>query len=271
MKIKLLVILFLTLFSSLAYSCPKCCHRTFDQCLRKAYGSYKKEMQCIKYFKNCFESWVKIFEKRQMNRKKKNLRIFTYLRREINSVEKIRKCKIKRKSKKHFYPLNCFGQNSFYQAARYQNVKLLKKFILQDAKSFSKEIKKGDIAFEALSCWENINFYPIIKTLVSYGLDANTKNKVGQNMLFHIQNDYKTAMFLVQKGAKIHVIDNDGQNILHYSLSIDLKNDLRWIKYLLDQGIDPLKKNSMGETPFQLAKYTGNKKLIELFKKYIKK
>jgi len=112
----------------------------------------------------------------------------------------------------------------------------------------------------------NGNIKAIISWLAS-GADVNVKNVNGAMPLMYACLNLKEEcmMELLRLGANVYVIDNDGNNILHYIAHSNIKNMERIAKMLIKAGCDPTKRNNENETFIDILKSRGNEKLaIEL-------
>ncbi|MCP4159672.1 MAG: hypothetical protein GY760_06330 [Deltaproteobacteria bacterium] len=124
------------------------------------------------------------------------------------------------------------------------------------------------------------------KLLIDNGADVNVKNKKGLTPVFNTFYTLTNMKYLVQAGANVNAVTNDGLNTIHYAV---LLNDIKGAEFLIQNGADPLFKTTKGSiwflpvlrgktinipkntSPFTLAKLFGNReKIMELLKKYTK-
>lgn len=81
----------------------------------------------------------------------------------------------------------------------------------------------------------------------------NRRNKIGLTALFiAICNNvkHKIVELLVESGGDLHVTDNDGNNMLYYTVKLG-HTDMT--KFLLENKVDINNKNNIGKTPFMQA------------------
>ena len=95
----------------------------------------------------------------------------------------------------------------------------------------------------------------IIKLLVEFGFDINSTNHIGQNMLMQdveLNRCFDRMMALIEIGADIYHIDNDGHNILFVILSFFQSHNyvdvVRMIDYMMKQKVDKYKVNDVGHS-----------------------
>jgi ankyrin repeat protein len=110
-----------------------------------------------------------------------------------------------------------------------------------------------------------IGRFDIVKYLVDLGVDLNKKNNMGETalMLFIMSQNYNsdTAKYFIKHGADPNATDIHGDNVLMHF--VKWRDDLAFVKYLVDLGVDPNKKNKYGlsvrdyadENKPEIAKY----------------
>ena len=134
--------------------------------------------------------------------------------------------------------------------------------------------------------------FEVALTLLENGASANYKTKLGkgalemcfarldeENNMFENKNlCLKLAELLLQYGADINdVVDNERMTLLMQfcSISIELSSfqaevNLEVIKFLLEHGADPFKKNGKGETAIELADRHNMKDEVKKLLKEVK-
>jgi ankyrin repeat protein len=114
--------------------------------------------------------------------------------------------------------------------------------------------------------------YKVIKLLLEYGANPNIigleKYNALESYLFHrVVNrphiiDPDIVALLISYGTKITGKFESGNSILHFAARHDLNPKV--IKLLMDNGLDPMKPNKNGNTPYDLAN-DENKKVMRQF------
>ena len=90
------------------------------------------------------------------------------------------------------------------------------------------------------------------------GMDVNiTGGEDSLTALFYV-NSLEMAEFLVSRGAKINVTDEDGDTPLHWQIRIRFEPEsIAIIRFLLEKGVDIDAQNKNGETPLYRAVYSN--------------
>lgn len=111
-----------------------------------------------------------------------------------------------------------------------------------------------------------------IKFLITLGADVNVVDKKGQTPIFHALNkrfilnenfclqcvDMDAIEVLLAYGADINHQDNLGNSLLHEAA---VKNDSKFVTFLLEAGADCLSENVEGLTPLACVQIFRNKKV----------
>ncbi len=75
---------------------------------------------------------------------------------------------------------------------------------------------------------------------------------------------FEVMKLLVDRGADLHVRDNDGSCMLHFAVYFGPEA----VSYLLKKGLSPDIKNSQGKTPLDMARRFMDQKIIKLMESY---
>ena len=126
----------------------------------------------------------------------------------------------------------------------------IKKLILLGADLEVKNIL-GDTSF--LDAVRNQNIFKA-EFLMSNGADINTTSHSGRNALFYAIGLYDKKLFfkLLEQGCDVHLVDDEGYNILHKAVRCPIGGER--LKTLINKGVNlnqRLKSNGM--TPFGVA------------------
>lgn len=117
----------------------------------------------------------------------------------------------------------------------------------------------------------------IIKLLLESGADINAKNIYGETVLLKTASrcgrriDIGSFKFLIEQGADISVVDNDGYTPLSGFLCLNDTNNARvfdFVKLMLDYGVDPNIPNVDNETALVFAQQQDLEDVIELLMSY---
>lgn len=93
---------------------------------------------------------------------------------------------------------------------------------------------------------------PIVKRLISAGIDVNARNTFGRSALHEAaaKGNVRTCELLIDAGANLDVSDIDGCTPLHEAASMGHKNV---IKLLVSSGADTTLTETFGRTPKQMT------------------
>lgn len=140
----------------------------------------------------------------------------------------------------------------------------------------------------------------IVELLLDFGADPNYKDGKGRTPIFYAiyNQNYGVAIDLINKGARLDVVDFNGETILHFTVGRNSYNILEYLlqnfpafnnfinfkdndgntplhiaafmgytdiaELLLRYGANPNLRNKNGETPLDIAKKSNNRPLIDL-------
>jgi ankyrin repeat protein len=104
-----------------------------------------------------------------------------------------------------------------------------------------------------LSRVAGVNRKQIIMMLLSAGADLDRYDfgQVGRLLGGWAPEDLEAPRALIRHGLDIHVVDSDGDNLLHRAVKQDLP--VADIAFLLDEGLDINHRNGQGRTPLAAA------------------
>ena len=115
----------------------------------------------------------------------------------------------------------------------------------------------------------------VMKALLKAGADPNLVGSYDGSLpldsacRYSSKNEVpETVKILLESGANVNGIGDNGQTALHYAVSSD---NTELIKYLLEKGADPLILNDKGLTALSLAQKSEDKEIGKLFERYLKK
>ena len=97
----------------------------------------------------------------------------------------------------------------------------------------------------------------MMNAILATGMDVNKKYKDGTTPVFYVPEDaglashYQNLTFLIEKGADIHIKDNNGNTLLHQGFD-DSSNE-----FLIKKGLDVNAKNNLGQTPLMTSCNSG--------------
>ncbi len=95
--------------------------------------------------------------------------------------------------------------------------------------------------------------HKMIKTLISYGLNINTKNKKNENILFQtgdLDKNIETVEFLLSLGANFRIRNTFGETLLH---KWSLENNPKLVEKFIRLGTNVNARNNAGYTPLHLS------------------
>ncbi len=95
----------------------------------------------------------------------------------------------------------------------------------------------------------------LFQQLIKLGMDINTRDRRGHNILFQVKysDQCKIEKFekLIELGADATAVAKDGSSLLHEAIKYN--PSIEWIRYLVSKGVDPCLKDSEGRTLVHLA------------------
>jgi len=126
----------------------------------------------------------------------------------------------------------------------------------------------GEYASTPLHCACREGNIKIIKVLIQYGADINSKNRYSTvypifEVLASIKIEYPSAIvkLLIDNGADINVIDSFGNTILHYAIEKEL---IELIKLVVSLGGDiNYTERYDKDTPLHYAYFQKNRNIID--------
>lgn len=104
----------------------------------------------------------------------------------------------------------------------------------------------------------------LLPVFLEKGVDVNRRDDRGMTALMHNAENYcfkDVIKPLIQAGADIGIVDNEGNTALHYALRA---GDAGVARYLIKKGADYNLPNNDGVTPAQIAVETGQDTVLEL-------
>jgi ankyrin repeat protein len=112
----------------------------------------------------------------------------------------------------------------------------------------------ADINYQDANGWTVLHYAyddeVVTKFFIKNGVDQNIKNKEGQTAL-HMACEWAVLpniKLLLQHGADINCIDNDGRNSLFYALEGRQEKQLQIMRFLVDNGADFMARDIQGNT-----------------------
>ncbi len=124
-----------------------------------------------------------------------------------------------------------------------------------NAKDMSGSTPIFDLVPAQQRSWNISNALEICSLLVNAGAEINIQN---DDIFYTPLHNYVTTPhpeiveFLIKQGAKIDIIDRDGNAPLHTAM---LGGEIETLKLLLDNSADINARNKLGKTPLSEAKY----------------
>lgn len=106
-----------------------------------------------------------------------------------------------------------------------------------------------------------------VRSLLDAGADANARDgRYGWSPLFLSLLSWdgwseEGPLLLLERGADINSVDNEGWTPLHYAADVGLKDAVVWLS---ENGADITARNNRGRTPLDVAKRRGNSEIVAL-------
>lgn len=91
--------------------------------------------------------------------------------------------------------------------------------------------------------------HKIIEKLISYGLNINSRDKYGENILFktyYLDKNYETVEFLISLGADFNIRNESAETLLH---EWSYANNPRLVKKFINLGLNVNSRDNLGRTP----------------------
>ncbi|HPS31382.1 MAG TPA: hypothetical protein PLZ43_14070 [bacterium] len=108
----------------------------------------------------------------------------------------------------------------------------------------------------------------IIKRILPLVKDVDIRDKYRSSPLSLAARlgNYDVFMMVLNKGAEVNYLDENGSNLLNLMVRYSDRADLRILSYLTSNGVDPYKKNEKGYSAYDYAKTGKDDNLKELNK-----
>lgn len=146
-------------------------------------------------------------------------------------------------------------------AARHGTVETVKKLIESGAEIDSRDERDCTPLMYAASSSRNI-----LNTMLLKGADINAKDKEGFTALSYavIYEKKENVILLLQKGAKLDVVNSDGETLLHLAARGNSRESLDISRLLLEYGVERNDRDKKGNTPLMIAARNEDKQLVNL-------
>ena len=129
---------------------------------------------------------------------------------------------------------------------------------------FEKGIHLEKIYESALAGAASKNHLQLVNFLYEQGISVDAKNsRTGQTAL-HLPvklNHVEVVKFLINAGADVNSVDNEGNTPLHYTA---MANRLEIAKILVESGADVRLENKKGKTPLEVSTENDNLEVMSL-------
>ena len=152
----------------------------------------------------------------------------------------------------------------FRNAAIFGDFEKVTRFIKEDSSILSLKDKYG---FTVLHDVVGEHYFKMVKLLIESGADVNAQNEDGISPL-HLAAYGETVNILIKNGSKIELENTRGETPLYIAASEQDGIDV--IAALLDNGANPMHKNTDGVTPIDAARLRGEDDKVKLMNKYIR-
>jgi ankyrin repeat protein len=125
------------------------------------------------------------------------------------------------------------GCTALYRACDYSNLVAIQ-LLIDNRASINTIDKNGNTPFHFIDrgYYRDGPLVEIAKLFLDKGMDINVKNNDGHTLLF-TTNNYDLISFLVENGADASMVDNKGQNILHFKVNDNFLN-IEFPDYYMD-------------------------------------
>ena len=128
-----------------------------------------------------------------------------------------------------------------------------------------------------LAC--NYKKFELASKILKFNVDINDNNNLHKFTILHCffmmdfklsdeENALKLLEEILSKNFNINLLDDDGNNILHYAICLGHE---KFIKILIDNGIDCKHNNAFFNSPSHVAKYLHDKYGSDIFVKFFSK
>ena len=136
--------------------------------------------------------------------------------------------------------------------------------LLRELKNIDIANEEGRTPFMLLQLLDFTTCRELLPIFLERNVDVNHADNTGKTA-FILNIEYGTdkdmIKELIQAGADIHVIDQEGNTGLHYALQ---SGNIEVARYLIKKGADYNHSNNDGETPVQIAVENGYETVLEL-------
>jgi len=159
---------------------------------------------------------------------------------------------------------NYNGRMPLVVACRRENIDMLKLLIDKGADPNMSD----DIGITALNISSSHGYIESVKYLLEVGANPNISDDCGYSPLINssLNNNDDIIEILINAGADINSINNRHETALMTAI---MYNRLEIVKKLIKYGPKPFIKNNFGKNAHKIAKYFGNKQMIETIEEYM--
>lgn len=109
---------------------------------------------------------------------------------------------------------------------------------------------------------------PVVRQLLDAGVDVNVPDQYGRSAIFNAFGSAEMTKALLDKGAKVDVVDVEGNNVLWFNAASEMPDEERIAvaKLLLAHGADPLHENLRGTSPMEQAETSKHPEIVALYR-----
>lgn len=109
---------------------------------------------------------------------------------------------------------------------------------------------------------------PVVRQLLDAGVDVNVRDQYGRTAIFNAFGSAALTKALLDKGAKVDVIDVEGNNVLWFNAASQMPDEDRVAvaKLLLAHGADPTHENKVGTSPIEQAETSKHPEIVALYR-----